>query len=325
MSEERRHDLHHFMQNLSDNMASNYEYLQTRATEDPGTTGDQAEIHWANWLRKWLPPTYKVVTKGRIINQDGEASGQVDILVLKSFYPKRLHSEKHYLSVGVAAAFECKTRLKASHIEEAVKTSAEIKNLYPARVGTPYKELHSPIVYGLLAHSHDWKSKNSTPEANIIRKLSESDFLHVSHPRQGLDLLCVADCGAWVLAKILSYLGPESGLPKQLQESLACGHLEHTPFRESETRDFTPIGAFYGNLMERLAWEDPILRDIVDYYRVTRIAGSGGGKLRGWSFEMFSDVVQKQIRGGRRLDGHVVSWDEWKNHFGIRMQASAPG
>ncbi len=56
MSEQRTHELHHFMRKLSNDMAENYEYLQTRATKDSGTAGDQAEIHWANWLREWLPP-----------------------------------------------------------------------------------------------------------------------------------------------------------------------------------------------------------------------------------------------------------------------------
>ena len=312
MSEQRRHDLHHFMRKLNSDMADNYEHLQTRATEDSGTTGDQAEIHWAKWLGSWLPPTYKVVTKGRIINQNGEASGQIDILVLKSFYPKRLHSEKHYLSAGVAAAFECKTTLRASHIEEATETCVQIQQLCRHREGTPYKDLHSPIVYGLLAHSHDWKGEDSKPEDNIIRTLSESDTLHVSHPRQGLDLLCVADCGTWVLAKFLWYAGPESGI--------SCGHLAHTPFRKDKTRDFTPIGTFYANLMERFAWEDPALRDIVDYYRATKIAGEGGGELRTWPFVMLSDAVQEQIRGGRRLSNALASWDEWKGNFGVRMQ-----
>ena len=319
MSEEKMHALHHFMWQLSNDMAANYKELQKGATEDPGTTGDQAEIHWANWLREWLPPTYKVVNKGQIINQYGEASGQIDVLVLKSFYPEKLHTNKRYLSVGVAAAFECKTTLKASHIEEATEACVKIQKLYRHREGTPYKELHSPIVYGLLAHSHNWKGKNSTPEDNIIRKLSESDILHVSHPRQGLDLLCVADCGTWVLAKTLTYLGPESSLHKGFREAIHCGHLEHTPFRKNETLNFTPIGTFYANLMERLAWEDPTLRDIVDYYQATKIAGEGGGRLRRWPLEKLSDVVQKQIRGGRRLSSYVVSWDEWKDHFGIRM------
>ena len=183
MSEGRIHDLHHFMQQLSNEMAAEYNRIQMRATEDPGTAGDQGEENWAKLLRGWLPRTYEVVTKGRIINHAGEASPQVDILVLKSFYPKQLHANKHYLSAGVAAVFECKTRLKASHIEEAMQACIKIQKLSRHREGTPYKDLHSPIVYGLLAHSHNWKEKNSKPENNIGLKLTESYMSDVLHPR----------------------------------------------------------------------------------------------------------------------------------------------
>ena len=81
------------------------------------------------WLREWLPPTYQVVTKGQIINHEGKASRQIDVLVLKPFYPKSLHSGKRYFSAGVAAAFECKTTLKASHIDEATQICAGLKRL----------------------------------------------------------------------------------------------------------------------------------------------------------------------------------------------------
>ena len=131
-------------------MAAEYNRIQKRATEDPGTAGDQGEENWAELLRGWLPRTYEVVTKGRIISQDGRTSPQVDVLVLKDVYPKGLLNKKLYLAAGVAAAFECKTTLKAEHIERAVQTCAEIKNLYPVREGTPYKELHAPIVLWVI-------------------------------------------------------------------------------------------------------------------------------------------------------------------------------
>ena len=116
MSQEKTHDLHDFMRQLQDRMAANYKQIQKRASEDPGTAGDQGEKNWANLLRGWLPRTYEVVTKGRILGQDGRASPQVDVLVLKSIYPKQLieEGEKMYLAAGVAAAFECKTTLTAA-------------------------------------------------------------------------------------------------------------------------------------------------------------------------------------------------------------------
>ena len=315
------HRLHHFMKQLSDEMAGNYKEIQEWAATDPGTAGDQGEENWAKWLREWLPPTYRVVTKGQIINHEGEASRQIDILVLKPFYPKRLHYEKHYFSAGVAAAFECKTTLKAPHIHKTIEVCAELKNLYPSRTESPYKELHAPIAYGLLAHSHDWKGENSTPIDNIQQRLLNSTVSQVSHPRLGLDFLCVADLGAWILTKIISTSSSISALPPQLRRDKVVGaHLPHIPARYEEANDFTAIGSFYVNLMEWLAWENPVLRDIVDYYRVTGAGGQGGGELPyQWDFSIFSEAVQNQIRGGR-LSSHGLSWDEWKDHFGLRMQ-----
>ena len=157
MSQDKTHDLYDFMRQLSDEMAAEYDRIQKWATEDPGTAGDQGEENWAELLRGWLPSTYKVVTKGRIISQDGRTSPQVDVLVLKDVYPGKLLNKKLYLAAGVAAAFECKTTLAAAYIAEAMETCVKIKDLYPIREGTPYKELHTPIIYGLLAHSHSWK------------------------------------------------------------------------------------------------------------------------------------------------------------------------
>ena len=87
-------------------MESEYQRIRSRALEDPGTAGDQGEENWAELLRDWLPPTYKVVTKGRILSADGRASPQVDVLVLKDVYPDKLLNKKLYLAAGVAAVFE---------------------------------------------------------------------------------------------------------------------------------------------------------------------------------------------------------------------------
>ena len=329
MSKDKTHDLHDFMRQKSDWIAAQYERIQKRATEDSGTAGDQAEEDWAKLLRDWLPQTYHVETKGRIISQDGEVSPQIDVLVLKSIYPKQLIDEhqKIFLAAGVAAAFECKTTLKASHIKEAMETCVKIKNLYPDREGTPYKELHAPIVYGLLAHSHSWRSPNSTPEANIEQKLLESDNLHVLHPRQGLDLLCIADLGTWIAGK-LTFVGPAtvSGwtsldprihLQYGSEGSTQSIYIEHTLSHDNQTEHFTPIGALIAKLMERLAWEDPALRDLVDYYRATKIGGDGKGGFRQWPISIYSENVQCHIQSGGNLSSNVETWDEWKVGFGF--------
>ncbi len=259
MSQEKSHDLHDFMRQTSDEITLEYNRIQKRANEDPGTAGDQGEKNWEEVLRGWLPSTYKVVTKGRIINQDGQTSPQVDVLVLKDVYPEKLLDKKLYLAAGVAAAFECKTTLKAEHINKAIENSVKIKNLYPVREGTPYKELHAPIVYGLLSHSHCWKAPNSTPEKNVEQKLWESDQLRVSHPRQTLDLLCVADLGIWVSIKLSTIRQHSIPTSPEIQTGYVGGTFSHS----NQTKHFQPIANLIHHLLIRLAWENIALRDLV--------------------------------------------------------------
>ena len=323
MSQEKTHDLYKFMQQLTNEMAEEYDRIQMRATEDQGNAGDQGEENWAELLRGWLPRTYEVVTRGRIIGQDGRTSPQVDVLVLKSIYPKKLLNKKLYLAAGVAAAFECKTTLTAADIEKTVKNSVKIKNLYPAREGTPYKELHAPIVYGLLAHSHSWKGTNSTPEANIERKLLESDREHVSHPRESLDLICVADLVTWTLFKNALYKSIP-GIPGHqslifsiygAKGSVATSYIEHTSPNDSQSGRATPIGNLISSLSGRIAWEDPALRDLAKYYQYTGIAGGGRGHQRHWFTSIYSEKVQRGIQEGGKLTSIVSNWDEWQVAF----------
>lgn len=317
-SQEENHALYDFMRQLSDKMAANYNFIQKRASEDPGTAGDQGEENWAELLRGWLPRTYEVVTKGRIIGQDGKVSPQVDVLVLKSIYPKQLidENQKIHLAAGVAAAFECKTTLKAEHIEKVVKTCVEIKKLYPDREGTPYKELHSPIVYGLLAHSHSWKHVGSTPDMNVLEKLHYVNQSHVLHPRQYLDLLCVADLGTWPLGKCTfnsSNVFRQIGLESPFETGAAFSYYNRYTTSLNQTEGFTPIGVFISSLSEKLAWENPELRDLVNYYKGVKIGGSGYGHGIPWSSSIYSEKVRQRLEAGYK--GLDNNWDEWHLFF----------
>lgn len=181
------HEVFDFMRSVTDQLAAEYERIQKRAKEDPGTAGDQGEENWATVLRHWVPPIFQVVTKGRILSADGRTSPQLDVIVLSPVYPTFLLDKKLYLAGGVVAAFECKTTLRSDHIRKAVETGNVVHSLAHCRTGTPYKELHSPIVYGLLAHSHNWKGRvdpvdRSIAMHSIIVKLRDEDQKHVDHP-----------------------------------------------------------------------------------------------------------------------------------------------
>jgi Domain of unknown function (DUF6602) len=319
MSEQKTHDLYDFMQQISGEMSAEYERIEKRATDDPGTAGDQGEENWAELLRGWLPGTYQVVTKGRIISQEGVTSPQIDVIVLKAAYPKKLLNKKLYLAAGVAAAFECKTTLKKSHISRAVKNCVKIKSLYPNRIGTPYRELHSPIVYGLLAHSHSWKGEKSTPEQNIENALHQADELYLSHPRQQLDLLCVADLAAWT-SSVITFIGPrqvpdwpEMAAVHGPDGSASSAYIGHTRTEERQVAQFTPIGVLISFLCRKLAWEDPSLRDLADYYRLVNISGSGKGRMRSWASSIYSGEIRSRVEAGMLSNG--ANWDEWRLGF----------
>jgi hypothetical protein len=319
MSQQKSHDLYEFMRQISVEMSAEYSRIQMRATEDPGTAGDQGEENWAELLRDWLPRTYEVVTKGRIISNDGTTSPQIDVLVLSGAYPKKLLNKKLYLAAGVAAAFECKTTLKSVHITEAMENCKQIKAMYSHRLGTPYKELHSPIVYGLLAHSHSWKGENATPLENIELKLREADALHVAHPRMQLDLLCVADLAAWH-SSMMTFFGPRQHADWSTMApmygpngSASSGYIGYTSTYEQQVEQFTPIGVLISHLSQKLAWENPSFRDLADYYRLTNISGSGKGQMRNWPSSIYSEAIRPRVEAGMLSNGKP--WDEWHIHF----------
>ena len=328
------HDLADFMRQVSAEMSSEYDRIQRRAREDPGTAGDQGEENWATLLKDWLPSTYQVVTKGRIIGEDGRTSPQVDVIILKDVYPRKLLDKKLYLAGGVAAVFECKTTLRAEHIAQAVETSVKLKSLYHQQTGTLYRELHAPVVYGLLAHSHEWQRPNSQPQENISKNLIESDKSVVSHPKDSLDLLCVADVGTWNLTKH-SFL-PEEGFRRMVQiqaknlgvpENMLLAawgppegivdvawtsYYSHAMQDERQSDTFTPIGCLLAHLSTKLAWENPSLRGLAEYYKGAGMEGQGSGNMRFWSVSgTYSEAVQKQMP----MRSTNERWNEWSSFY----------
>ena len=308
--EETIPNLYELMLRFNNYITAEYDSIHNQSEKDSKTTGDQRREIWTAFLRKLLPNSYEVVTNAKIINRDKKTSPEVDVLVLKNVDSKESHHDKLYSADDVAAVFECKTTLRASHIADAIQTCAKIKNLYPIRVGTPYKELHAPIVYGLLAHSHSWKGNNSTPGLNIARNLSKYDHQHVSHPRQTLDLLCVADLGAWTSSK--SVFVSRQDDPEKL---VLSSYVERILFHDDRFGHFKPIVSLISNLSQRLAWENPTLRNFAEYYRITNISSNSQSSLRLWSSSIYSEMVRRRAEAGYLSTGQTSFWDEWTPTF----------
>lgn len=270
------------MSEVTDEMASEYARISQRVNEDPGNAGDEGEENWADLLREWLPPPYRVETRGRILGESGLLSPQVDVLVLHPSYPLKLLTKKTYLASAVLAAFECKLTLRAQHVRRAFETAAALHEVQRPRPGTPYDELHHPIVFGLLAHSHSWKGESSDPtgniEAHIDKVHREVSPLACDVP----DIVCVADLGTWSTMKMPS-VGllmrdfatgqPPEDFPVEADRAPRTAFMKPTSLKPGDQT--TPIGSMFTKLLCRLAFEEPIARPLSDYFRIAGLLGSG--------------------------------------------------
>jgi hypothetical protein len=294
------------MRRLAGDLADEYERIQQRAVEDPGTAGDQGEENWATLLRRWLPPGYRVVTKGRLLSAEGVASPQVDVVVLLPTYPEALLDKKLYLIAGVAAAFECKVTLKPQHLTAAAETAAVIHQMLPRRTGTPFRELHDPLVYGLLAHSHVWKNEGSTPLENASNQLTSATMAAVQHPRELLDLVCVADLATWCAVR--SYDAVPGGEEGGLQRAPSAGFRRHA-LGVDQGQTFSVLGPALSYLLRRLAWDEPALRPLAVYFRAADVEGRATRVDQPWPNSVFSPRL-RNYRGAPFRSREP--WDEWQ-------------
>jgi hypothetical protein len=316
---DEKHDIHDFLISAQRDIQEEYQRIMKRATEDPGTAGDQGEENWATLLKNWLPSYFHIVTKGRILCENGYASPQIDVLVLHPSYPKILLDKKLYLAGGVAAAFECKTTLKAAHVKEAVKTAANIRKNLSKREGSPYKELNSNIIYGLLAHSHSWQGGKSKPIENIEKALWEADHTHVDHPIQQLDFITVSDLASWQAHKTV-FLGPSwAHYNDALKEiygengSATSSYVCSSVGGERQKEFFTPISVLLAGLFSRLAWTFNDMRELEAYFRKVNMMGSGKGHMRLWPITIYSEGIQSRVFNGPLSNG--AAYDEWHCAF----------
>ena len=267
------HDLFSQMKRLSQDMLHSYQDIQNRLAKTENTTvaGDLAVEAWVDMLKGLLPNHYKVFKNGTIISRDDHTSPEIDILVVKGEHPKHLLEQKVFLESGVAAAFECKLTLKARDIEKYLEACKEVKSLCPDRFGTPYKELHSPIIYGLLALSHP-------PNEHIVKKLNTYKSVDKLewHPRDFIDLIAVADLNTWVVQKLIVY-GTLGNIEANPLVSLSYSDISDD--RELIEKPTYSMIHFSANLINMLAREDTSLRNMAEYYRSALSEPPGSNKF----------------------------------------------
>lgn len=319
------HELSIFMDQVAAEMNAEYGRIRQRAREDPGTAGDESEENWRNLFQDWLPGALQIVKKGRILGADGTISPQVDVLILSPSYPKKLREKKVYLAGGVVATFECKLTLRPEHLEKCIRTSKLIKEIATERrhdLTTPYRELYSPIVYGVLAHDADF-GNNTIDKLDWLIGNSLSSY---QHPADQIDVICVATLGSWERMSGI-FLPPPAIHPSfwdSFQENYKCppeGGI-HTQYSRWEYYGETPTGAalraMIGYVLERVARRLPAFQDFARYWALARDAEKmgNGKKSRMWSVTVLSDDLQHEFQTrGTEIARNKDFWSEWRHSF----------
>jgi hypothetical protein len=280
------HDLTQLIQQATAEMAAEYKRIRAYAKQDPGTAGDQGEENWADLLRNWLPKSFHVETKGRVIFSNGQLSDQVDVLVLNPSYPTGLLNKKLYLAAGVMAAFECKNTLRREYIREAARTSAKL-----GRLSRGDRSISQHIVYGLLAHSHDIPSKQRPAREVITEALTEADKAELDDPRDCLDFICVADLGTWALMRMPA--APASASSAAAVTTCYMAQVEYKGPAHGVYDD--PLGRFLTALLRRFGAVDPAIASIASYFHDVGLFGTGNGSIRQWELTELSEDLKTVI------------------------------
>lgn len=281
-----QHELAVFLRQDASEMQSEYNRIRTRTVEDPGTAGDEGEEAWAEVLRDWLPERYEVVTKGRLLSSDGRAGPQLDIIVLRPGYPRRLLNKKLYLVGGVIAAFECKNTLTAEHVRRCFAQARAIDELITFRKETPFGQIVPQIYFGLLAHSTVWHSEDEAVRRRIDALLQEG-LARATSCRYSPSLLCVSDLQCWSTMR-MAYDGPglmpeeiwqirreRAGLPAE-----GCHSVQYNRYAQVENwpeaqPPFNPLSHAIAAIFARIAHEDASTRLLSQYFYAAGLEGSG--------------------------------------------------
>ena len=303
-------DLIDFMLSLQKQMGDEYERISKRAKNNASHAGNEGELNWEKILSNWLPSDYHIVTKVKLMNEIGEMSPEVDIAVLRPFYPKALLEKKLILTAGVVAAFEVKNTLKAHHIKECFEKSVKIRGLlkqplpiYKSHLFKGYEsELYSPIIYGILAHSHSWKGKKSKPLDIINDKICECDLQYVTKPNEQLDIICVSDLALWSSLKRPLRMEAKEGinniswLPGPQTAYALLDADSHKKLSTSyPAQNFTPIGAMLCKLIDKLASTDERLNELSTYFKQVGLAPAQLFRWRQWPADCLSEESMLEL------------------------------
>lgn len=106
--------------------------------EHPTGKGDSSEESWKEFLRSILPEKYKI-TKGYVIDSNGNESDQIDIIIYDALYsPLIMTTKAHEMYIPAEAVYavaEVKQTINRSYLEYTQNKIQSVKNLYRSSRG----------------------------------------------------------------------------------------------------------------------------------------------------------------------------------------------
>ncbi len=142
----------------------------------------------------------------------------------------------------------------------------------------------------------------------------------ITHPSDLIDIICVADLGAWTLAHWVECPWFYDDDFRQFRENAGAlpeGSVTTGFFRYGEadyeppTEAPNPVAVLVAELLKRLGWEDPDLRPLADYFRFARITAAGTMTPRLFGLDVLSQEVQEHLRHQGTSSGPESFWDPW--------------
>jgi hypothetical protein len=308
------HEHHQWLADVNDDIVAEYNRDQEMAEQPRNIQriGHRIESRWHKMLLEWLPPQYDVGKRKYLLleTENGPpVTKEHDLVVFHPHYPLNLRERDSVLASGVAAVLSLKRTITRASIAEAYEDAAVLRAGMKIRDGTPREHLAPPVFFGLLGESHAWKEADDSNEK--IRKLADEFDHKVTVPREGLDMLCIADLGYWVrstsIIKKEIWQGTQlpSPPPQELlnfmtelvkQDTVISG-LRHD---YTEQQPLSPLTHFIGSLWAKLAINDPTLRPLANGFQITNtFPQTGSLAFKRWTLlELTNAHIADNVRRG---------------------------
>lgn len=304
------HEHHQWLGDANRSIVELYERDQKMAQQPKNIqrVGHRAESGWHKVLLDWLPPQYDIGKRKYLLleTEDGPAATKEhDLVVFHPHYPMHLREKEGVLASGVAAVFSVKRTINRKEIVGAYKDAAILRVGMKIREGTPRDHLAPPVFFGLLGESHGWKRD---PKESVRKLVDELDH-KVKTPREGLDMLCIADLGYWVRStsiikrELWKSMQMPDPTPQELvafvgamgAQDIVVSGLRHD---YKDQQPLSPLTHFIGSLWAKLAINDPTIRPLADGFRITNTFPPGGGlAFRRWTLaELTTSRIADSVR-----------------------------